>query len=50
MPHHGGIQMQMRYILYGAEILETAQGLEVDLPVILPPCPPSLRVRTSVEK
>jgi hypothetical protein len=26
------------------------QGLEVDFPVILPPCPASLRVRTGVEK
>src|SRR5215468_6795327 len=50
VPHHGGIQMQMRFILHGSEVLETAQGLEVDLPVILPPCPTSLRVRTSIEK
>src|SRR5262249_28753400 len=33
-----------------AEVLETAQVLELDLPVILPPCPTALWVRTGVEK
>src|SRR5512145_107211 len=42
--------MQMRLILPGTEVLETAQVLEVDLPVILPPCPTALWVRTGVEK
>src|SRR5499426_1561378 len=50
VPHYRGIQMQMRFLLHGAEVFETAQGLEVDLPVILPPCPTALRVRTRVEK
>src|SRR5215831_7788351 len=50
MPPHGGIQMQMRRICSWAKVLEPAQVLEVDLPVILPPCPPALRVWTSVEK
>src|SRR5262249_31348938 len=50
MPHHGGIQVQMRLICSWAKVLETAQVLEVDLPVILPPCPTSLWVRTSIEK
>src|SRR5215472_14700897 len=50
MPHHGGLQVQMRRIYSWAKVLETAQVLEVDLPVILPPCPTSLRVRTSREK
>ena len=50
VPHHGGIQVQMRLICSWAKVLETAQVLEVDLPVILPPCPTSLRVRTSIEK
>src|SRR5919201_109410 len=50
VPHHGGIQMHMRLILPGAEIFKTAQVLEVDLPVILAPCPTALRVRTGVEK
>src|SRR5262252_9457842 len=50
MPHHGGIQVQMWLICSWAKVLEPAQVLEVDLPVILPPCPPALRVWTSVEK
>src|SRR5262245_29391891 len=50
VPHHGGIQMQMRLICSWAEILETAQVLEVDLPSIFAPCPTALRVRTGVEK
>jgi hypothetical protein len=50
VPHHGGIQVQMRFIFPGAEVLETAPGLEVDLPVILAPCPTSLRVRTGGEQ
>src|SRR5215470_14747854 len=50
MPHHGGIQMQMRLICSWAKVLEPAQVLEVDLPVRLPPCPPALRVWTGVEK
>ena len=40
----------MRFLRPRAEVLETAQVLEVDFPIILPPCPASLRVRTGVEK
>src|SRR4029450_1665998 len=50
VPHNGGIQVQMRLILPGAEVLETAQVLEVHLAVILLPCPAALRVWTGVEK
>ena len=50
VPHDGGRQVEMRLIFSCAEVLETAQVLEVDLPVILPPCPAALRVRPSVEK
>ena len=50
MPHHGGIQVQMRLICSWAKILETASVLEVDLSVILALCPTSLWVRTGVEK
>src|SRR5215510_12039902 len=50
VPHHSGIQMQMRFILHGAEVLETAQGLEVDLSIIFAPGSTSLWVRTGVEK
>ena len=42
--------MQMRFLWPRAEVLETVQGLEVDLPIIFTPCPTSLRVRTGVEK
>src|SRR5687768_14291063 len=50
VPHDGGIQVQMRLIFSCAEVLETAQGLEVDLPSIFAPCPTALRVRSGVEK
>jgi hypothetical protein len=50
VPRDGGIQVQRRLIVSCAEVLETAQVLEVDLPVILPPCPTALRVRSGVEK
>jgi len=50
VPHHGGRQVQMRRIFPCAEGLETAQGLQVDLPVILALCPTSLWVRTGGEK
>src|SRR6266849_9207552 len=50
VPHDGGIQVQMRLIFACAEILETAEVLEVDLSVILALCPASLRVRTCREK
>src|SRR5437762_2096362 len=50
MPHDGGIQVQMRRIFAWAEVLETAQVLEVDLPSIFAPCPTALRVRSGVEK
>ena len=50
VPHHGGIQMQMRFIVHGSKLLETVQGLELDLAVICAPGPASLRVRTSIEK
>src|SRR5712691_9443037 len=40
----------MRFIFPCAEVLETAQVLEVDLPVILAPCPASLRVWIGGEK
>src|SRR5262245_19809223 len=50
VPHHRGIQMQMRFLLHGAAGFETAQGLEVDLAIIFAPCPTSLRVRTGIEK
>src|SRR5262252_7421228 len=50
VPHHGGIQMQMRFLWPRAEVLEPVQGLEVDLPIIFAPCPTALWVRTGVEK
>src|SRR5678815_5824910 len=50
VPHDGGIQVQMRLIFSCAEVLETAQVLEVDLPSIFAPCPTALRVRSRVEK
>ena len=50
VPHDGGIQVQMRLIFSCAEVLETAQVLEVDLPSIFAPCPTALRVRSGVEK
>ena len=50
VPHHGGIQMQMRVLWPRAEVLETVQGWEVDLPSLFAPCPTALRVRTGVEK
>jgi hypothetical protein len=50
VPHHGGIQRQMRCIVHGAKVLETAQGLEGDRAVIGAPGPASLRVRTSLEQ
>src|SRR5262249_55985867 len=50
VPHHGGIQVQIRFICPCSEVLETAQVLEVDLPIILALCPTSLRVRTGVDK
>src|SRR6516165_8560651 len=50
VPHDGGIQVQMRLIVSCAEVLETAQVLEVDLPVILAPCPTSLRAWPGREK
>src|SRR4029453_2228140 len=50
VPHYGGIQVQMRLIFSCAEVLETAQVLEVDLPSIFAPCPTALRVRSRVEK
>src|SRR5215471_9576901 len=50
VPHDSGIQVQMRLIFTCAEILETAQVLEVDLPRIFAPCPTALRVQSGVEK
>ena len=50
VPHHGGIQMQMRFLWPRAEVLEPVQGLEVDLAIIFTPCPTALWVRTGVEK
>src|SRR5215510_13563766 len=50
VPHHGGIQMHMRFLWPRAEVLEPVQGLEVDLAIIFTPCPTSLRMRTGVEK
>src|SRR5215831_7556933 len=50
VPHHGGIQMHMRFLWPRAEVLEPVQGLEVDLPIIFTPGPTSLRVRTGIEK
>src|SRR5919198_4672378 len=50
VPHDGGIQVQMRLLFSCAEVLETAQVLEVDLPSIFAPGPTALGVRTSVEK
>ena len=50
VPHHGSLQMEMRFLRPHSEVLETAQGLEADFPVILPPCPTSPRVRTGGEK
>src|SRR4029450_13230539 len=40
----------MRLIFPCAEVLKTAQVLEVDLPSIFASCPPALRVRSGVEK
>src|SRR5437870_1257464 len=50
VPHYGGIQMHMRFLWPRAEVLETVQGLAVDLPIVFTPCPTALRVRTGVEK
>src|ERR671933_2437644 len=50
VPHHGGIQMHMRFLGPRAEVLEPVQGLEVDLPIIFTPGPTSLWVRTGIEK
>ena len=50
VPHHGGRQMDMRFLWPRAEVLETVQGLAVDLPSICAPCPTALGVRTGVEK
>src|SRR5262252_5437015 len=50
VPHHGGVHMHMRFLWPRAEVLETVQGLEVDLSIIFTPCPTALRVRTGVEK
>src|SRR5262245_10914132 len=50
VPHHGGIQMPMRCLCPGSEVLETAQDLEVHLPIICAPGPTSLRVWTGVKK
>jgi len=48
-PHHSGIQMQLRFLCPGAEVLDTAQDLEVHLPSICAPGPTSFRVRTGVK-
>jgi hypothetical protein len=50
VPHHGRIQRQLWCIGHRAKVLATAQGLEVDLAVIVAPGPASLRVRTRVEQ
>src|SRR5919108_3612741 len=50
MPHHSGIQVQMRRIFSWAKVLKTAQVLEVHLPSIFASCPTALRVRAGVEK
>src|SRR4029450_7222822 len=50
VPHDGGIQVEIRLIFPCAEVLKTAQVLEVDLPSIFASCPPALRVRAGVEK
>src|SRR6267143_4001284 len=50
VPHDGGIQVQMRLLFAYAEVLETAQVLEVDLSSIFTPCPAALRVWPGVEK
>src|SRR5262252_7842603 len=50
VPHHGGVHMHLRFLWPRAEVLETVQGLEVDLPIIFAPCPTALRVRTGIEK
>src|SRR5262245_33436157 len=50
VPCDGGIQMQMRLLFSGAEVLEKAQVLEVDLASIFASCPAALRVRSGVEK
>ena len=50
VPNHSGIQVQMRVIFPCSEVLETAQGLEVDLAIIFAPGPTALRVRTGIEK
>jgi hypothetical protein len=50
VPHHGGRQMPLRVFWPRAAVLETVQGLAGDLPILLTPCPTSLRVRTGGEK
>src|SRR6185295_11458397 len=50
VPPHSAIQMHMRFLWPRAEVLETVQGLEVDLPIILAPCPTALRVRSGGEQ
>src|SRR5215510_43771 len=42
--------MHMRFLCPRAEVLETTQGLEVDLAVIFAPCSTSLWVQPGIEK
>src|SRR5215813_8624958 len=42
--------MHMRFLWSRAEVLESVQGLEVDLAIIFTPGPTALRVRTGVEE
>src|SRR5262252_1921987 len=50
VPHHGGIQMHMRFLWPRAEVLEPVQDLEVDLAIIFTLGSTALWVRTGVEK
>ena len=50
VPHDCGLQGQMRLLLSGAALLETAPVWAVALPRIVAPCPTALRVRTGGEQ
>src|SRR4029450_7177705 len=39
VPHHRGLQMPMRCLCLSAEVLDTAQDLDVHLPIICAPGP-----------
>jgi hypothetical protein len=49
VPHHGSIQMPMWFFCPGSEVLERAQGLDVNRSIICAPGPTALRVWTGGE-